>query len=142
MPKPVLSDSLFNADDVATAVLNKANLSISNASLGVSDVSSIISLESIWSVNETDVQAYHFMGFVFLHLNVYTSSTVANQTSVATITDSNYYPSKMIAMPTVAYQVDTSHQLQINTNGTIKIAYPDNQGSSTYFLCCNGFYKI
>ena len=46
MPKPVLSDSLFNADDVATAILDEANLQVTNQNLGVTDITSSFVINS------------------------------------------------------------------------------------------------
>ena len=66
MPKPVLSDSLFNADDVATALVNNYNLAVSNQDFAVTEISSNFSLETGW--DSLYVKAFAFNGFVFINL--------------------------------------------------------------------------
>ena len=142
MPKPVLSDSLFNADDVATAVLAEANLQIANSAIGVTDVSSNFVIDSAWnSWNERG--AFKFNGFVFLYLNAYyTGSDVNSDRTIFTISDSNLYPSEDTPFPTVSYQGDTASNVVIKTTGSVDLGSPLNQGSGDFYMTINGFYRL
>ena len=66
MPKPVLSDSLFNADDVATAILESANISVTNQDFAVVDRTSEFTNQSDMSVNAK--KFFSFNGFMFFML--------------------------------------------------------------------------
>lgn len=63
MPRPVLSETTFNSDNVATSILQQANLQIANSNLGVSDISSHFTVQSGWAAyNE---HFLFFNGFVW-----------------------------------------------------------------------------
>ena len=140
MPKPVLSDSLFNADDVATAILSEANLQISNNALGVTDRRSIFSLDSNFSLAK--LRAYSFNGFMFLNWYLYRSGTPTTGDTLLTITDSSFYPDEQYSLPSMAYEGDTAEHIEVNTNGSILIKSPTNVGSNTWFTVVNGWYRF
>ena len=90
MPKPVLSDSLFNADDVATAILSEANLQVTNQDLGVTDISSAFVLSTNWNTWQGH-RAYKFNGFVFIWMGTYKGSSASNGEVWMTINNSDFY---------------------------------------------------
>lgn len=143
MPKPVLSDSLFNADDVATAVLAEANLQIANSNLGVTDVSSNFVRDSAWS-HWNVCGAFKFNGFVFLYLSAYyTGSDVNGNRTVFTINDPNLYPFEDVHFPVIAYQGDSASNIGIQSStGGVVLGSPLNQGSSDFYMTFNGFYRL
>ena len=143
MPKPVLSDSLFNADDVATAILSEANLQITNQQLGVSDISSSFVNQSGFVDHQHSNRAFHFNGFVFINFNiVHNGGAPSTGETCVSITDSSYHPSSMYSFPTISYQGDYANSFYITTSGEIKISHPGNQGNSDFFMVLNGFYRI
>jgi hypothetical protein len=141
MPKPVLSDSLFNADDVATAVLSEANLQIANSNLGVTDISSSFTLNtSTWGHNSEHM--YLFNGFVFLSSYLTSSSTPSSNTVIYSISNSDYRPIERYRFPATGYQADSGSSVEIRTDGDIVIKDPTNTGDTTYFVVINGWYRI
>ena len=78
MPKPVLSDSLFNADDVATAILSEANLQVANSDLGVTDITSSFVRDSNWVSSLGNDKCFKFMDFVFYNIGAYRASTAGS----------------------------------------------------------------
>lgn len=141
MPKPVLSDSLFNADDVATAVAQEANLQVANENLGVVDRSSLFTKNSSWIDNSHSIRAYSFNGFMFVNINIYSGSTPGSGTEMYQINDSNYYPTIFFTAPTVSYEGDLAFAVYIQTNGQIQIAHPLNPGQSAFHVVSNFFYR-
>ena len=114
MPKPVLSDSLFNADDVATAVLSEANLQIASSSLGVTDVTDKFDLYlSTHSEDTAAKKCYEFMGFVFVNLRPVVSGASGN-VALYQINDSNYYPDAHYYSNSISYQQDSVNAIIIN----------------------------
>tara|TARA_Y100000592_G_scaffold46653_1_gene74058 strand:- start:378 stop:803 length:426 start_codon:yes stop_codon:yes gene_type:complete len=140
MPKPVLSDSLFNADDVATAVLAEANLQVANSELGVTDKSSIFSKDS--SISETKLHAFAFNGFMFLQIYGNISGAPTNGMTLYTITDSDFYPNDVFYTHTIGYQTDTAEHIKINTDGSIKVFNATNPGQSYWYLNIDTFYRF
>lgn len=141
MPKPVLSDSLFNADDVAEAVLDEANLQITNNQLGVSDISSSFTLQSgfLW----TNPHVLFFNGFVFFSgYFKHGGGTPINQETFVTIDHSGYRPSNNFSTNGVGYQADTGNHILIKTNGNIEIHDPTNQGNSDFYFTINCVYHV
>ena len=140
MPKPVLSDSLFNAGDVATAVLAEADLQVTNEDLGVTDISSSFSHNSNWTFHAFD--AFSFNGFVFIQGQVSTSSTPSGSNlTFSTITNTDYRPSSNTVFPTISYEGDTGNFVKIYTDGSVFISSPVNVGASMYQVVFNGFYR-
>lgn len=139
MPKPVLSDSLFNADDVATAVLAEANLQIANNAFAVSDISSDFTLQTGWTASSE-----HFLytnGFVFWSGYYYHSGGTPSHNEVFIINgNSNYRPNSRWEFPAIGYEGDTSASVRLESNGDIKINLPGNVGGSTYYIVVNGFW--
>ena len=142
MPKPVLSDSLFNAGDVATAVLNEADLQITNENLAVTNISSNFSFQNSYS-EWYGFQCYAFMGFVFISFGCAKNySNVSSGDVIASLDDSDYYPSAGMNLVTVGYQGDLAERIFIGTNGEIQVAGPINAGSdNNFYILVNGWYK-
>lgn len=141
MPKPVLSDSLFNADDVATAVLAEANLQITNDNLGVSVISSIHSLEPGWSVSS--FRLIYFNGFVYWSGLYSHAGGIPNNGEVfAVINDADYRPTDDYVFPSTGYQADSNYRIRVATNGNIIVDDPVNQGQANYYIVVNGFWHI
>lgn len=141
MPKPVLSDSLFNADDVATAVLAEANLQVANSNLGVSDISSHFTLQSGWQTNAENF--LFFNGFVFWCGYYYHGGgTPSDPETFITIDTSDYIPASTYVFPTSSYQGDTGSRVLVNTAGDISIQNPTNLSNSTYYIAVNGFWNV
>lgn len=142
MPKPVLSDSLFNADDVATAILSEANLQVTNNDLGVVDRSSLFVIDNS-NGTISDVKAYSFNGFMFAQafLN-FSGYTPGNEDVLAEITDSNFHPSYEVIFSGNSYQGDSSTYGKIKTNGKIIVVYPVNAGDSTWRMVMNCWYRF
>ena len=138
MPKPILSDSLFNADDVATAILNKANLQIANENLQVVERTSIFSIDGSWSA---DIGAYSFMGFMFVHCFCAHSGTPANNTTILTLSDPAFYPIEDTVFPTISYQSDSASFIIARTSGVFSVIDPNNESNATYHATINGFYR-
>jgi hypothetical protein len=143
MPKPVLSDSLFNADDVATAVLAEANLQVTNQDLGVtSHGSSIATLSSGWG-HQVTANFYSFNGFMFFSFVCeHAGGSPAHAETFLTINDSDYYPIADFSCPSISYQGDNAYRIQINTSGEFKVLDPGNSGASSFYICCNAHYRF
>lgn len=141
MPKPVLSDSLFNADDVATAILQQANLSVTNQDFGVTDKTSIFVTDSSWQDRSYN-QAYSFNGFMFLSGIWSTSSTPNNGDYVFTISDSDFYPIKDTYFNSISYQGDSLWSLILTSSGQGYIQDATNNSNPTFYVAINGFYRF
>ena len=141
MPKPVLSDSLFNADDVAEAVLAEANLQITNNQLGVSDISSNFTLQA--GFQWVNPHVLFFNGFVFFSGYFrHGGGTPASGEIFVTIDSSSYRPSNIFSCPGVGYQADSGNHIQFKTNGDIIISDPVNQGTSDFYFTINCVYHV
>tara|TARA_R100000353_G_C6453175_1_gene181836 strand:- start:39 stop:470 length:432 start_codon:yes stop_codon:yes gene_type:complete len=143
MPKPVLSDSLFNADDVATAVLAEANLQIANSSLGVTDITSSFTRDSNWATNGNADRVYIFMGFVFYNLGAATSTNITSQMTAYTIAEP-YRPNQLYFTNNLTYQGDFAAGININTDGTMVVhnATQPSGSDATFRIQINGWYRI
>lgn len=121
MPKPVLSDSLFNADDVATAILSLANLQVTNNDLGVTNITNKFTLASGITGDSTNDRAYYFNGFVYIDFGL-TKQSPSNLASfdLMTINDSNYYPDSIYRSNSISYQGDSANTIMFQTNGVVK----------------------
>jgi len=140
MPKPVLSDSLFNADDVATAVLQEANLQVTNSDLGVVDRTSLFSAQQGYGA-DGDNQAYSFNGFMFVSMIFYNSSGASNQDTIASISNSDFYPVRKTYFNTISYQGDSAYRIRFETNGTAVVDDPNNLGTGIFYITLNGWYR-
>lgn len=119
MPKPVLSDSLFNADDVATAIAQNANLSIANENLGVSDVSSnftIMNQGFVMFINEPII-AFKFNGFVFMQWSLVFPDGVSDGDGIISIDHTSLYPSHPVKAPAISFQGDTVSAIRCTAGG-------------------------
>ena len=142
MPKPVLSDSLFNADDVATAILNKANLQVANESLATTDISSHFVLSSGWTVY--DAHFLKFNGFIFWSGYYFKGSTPANDEVFLTIANQNSCPQTEWRTIATGYQADTGSRIRIMPNGNIMVSDPVHGpgGDPSFYLMVSAFWNI
>ena len=138
MSKPVLSELEYNADDVASAILQKADLSVTNEDLGVTDQSSNFAAESGWSI--TNKQIYSFNGFMFISFTAQYGSTPSNGDALVEITDEDIRPTTNTIFPSISYEVDTVNCIVVQTNGEIIVSHPSNPGSE-FHVAINGFYR-
>lgn len=141
MPKPVLSDSLFNADDVATAVLAEANLQVTNQDLGVTDISSSFVLSTNWIAWQGH-RAYKFNGFVFIWMGTFKQTNASNGEVWMTINNSDYYPNANTVFPTASHAGDTANLIQVQTNGNWIISDPYTPSNADQRIIINGFYRL
>ena len=140
MPKPVLSDSLFNADDVATAILSEANLQISSSDLGVVDRASKFVVDSYWStINYKNV--YSFNGFMFFSFTAFKANATPSNGQIIFTIDSNFVPNAPYVTPTIGYQADSAEHVIFQTNGNVEVHNPNNP-SSHYYVVVNGWYRF
>ena len=137
MPKPILSDSLFNAEDVATAIVNEANLQITNENLGVTTVTDLVTLISGYTM--TEIVSYAFNGFMFVSMHGY-GSPISHGFKIGDI-NTNYTPIADTFFPVISVGPDSATLLQFKTNDTITVNGPDNMGSSNWYFTINGFYR-
>lgn len=143
MPKPVLSDSLFNADDVATAVLAEANLQVANSALGVIDLGNPITLSTGWGFTSNTTQAYYFNGFVFLQYFCYKTSTPSSGEKFADISNSNYYPGYEVHHSTISKGGESASYVSISTTGEMNVYVPKelSGGDATFRIIGNLWYR-
>lgn len=145
MPKPVLSDSSFNADDVATAILQNANLQVANSNLGVTDVSSSYSISGSGHVMFTNepIVAFKFNGFVFMQWSLVWPSAVADGDNIISINDPSLYPSHPVKAPAISYEGDTVSAIRASANAThFTFIGERNLGNTGLHLSANYFYRI
>ena len=140
MPKPVLSDSLFNADDVATAVLNEANLSVTNQDFGVVDRSSEFTADSYWSL-VYNKNFYSFNGFMFFNFSAYKANATPSNWQIIFTVSTDYAPNNDYVAPTIGYQADSAEYVLFKSNGDIQVNNPYNP-SSHYYVVVNGWYRF
>lgn len=139
MPKPILSDSLFNASDVAEAIVNNVDLGVINTNLALTDISSHFTTQSGW--NSYTNHMIHFNGFVFFaSYLVHTVGTPSSGEVFMTIDESSYRPASEYRFPATGYEGDNASRVSIQTNGDIKIDDPVNVSSTTYFINLNGWW--
>ena len=142
MPKPVLSDSLFNADDVATAVLAEANLQVTNNDLGVVDRTSLFTRNTVWN----EIGGPHFFsfnGFMFCNFGVvYSGGAPASHTAIYTCSDADFRPSVSYVFPTAGRDSDSAYYVYIDSSGKIAPDLPNNLGNASYYIVINGWYRF
>ncbi len=142
MSKPILSELEYNADDVASAILQQADLSITNEDLGVTNISSNFVIDSAWNSWDS-CGAFKFNGFVFLYLNAYYSgSDLSNNRTVFSINDSDFYPSEDTYFVSCSYQGDSASNVALKSTGTVLIDSPLNEGDGNFYMVINGFYRL
>lgn len=143
MPKPVLSDSLFNADDVATAVLAEANLQVTNSDLGVVDRANKFTLNNPpFENNAHSINAHSFNGFMFLNFSVYSTTMQSNGDTIYTINDSDFYPTTAFTSVGLGYEGDLVNFVRATTGGVIQISHPSNSGGTYHHINCQMFYRF
>lgn len=140
MPKPILSDSLFNASDVSEAIVDTIDLGVVNTNLGVSDRGSIITSTSGFDFYYKNV--YSFNGFMFVAIYIKHNGSGVTTEQIGTVTDSNYYPIVQTVFPTVSKAGDLAQAININTDGTIIVDNPVDANSDGWWSMINGFYRF
>ena len=142
MSKPILSELEYNADDVASAILSKADLSVTNEDLGVNDRSSLFEAESGFTSGFFKV-AYSFNGFMFLSLFAQNTSVPSNGTKMVQMSDSDFYPSTNTRFPSVSYQADSSQYVEARNDGGLYLSWPTSAGGddTNFYITINGFFR-
>jgi len=142
MSKPILSELEYNASDVASAILSKADLSVTNEDLGVTDRSSLFTIQAGWSSG--DLSAYSFNGFMFISAYFsHSGGEPDNGETVWVISDSDFFPTELISMPSISYEGDNALRMQFQTDGDVTVSWATDTGSSsTWYGCINGFYRF
>lgn len=140
MSKPILSELEYNADNVASAILSAADLSVTNEDLGVSDRSSLIVATSGFDLYY--VNAYSFNGFMFVSLYIkHEGAGVATET-LANISDSDFYPSTDTVFPVVSKDGDLAQAVYFKDTGAIFVDNPIDEGDVGWWAMLNGFYRF
>jgi hypothetical protein len=140
MPRPVLSETTFNSSNIASAILEQADLSVTSEDLGVVDRSSVFTPDSNYSVIHKVM--YSFNGFMFVSYQSYRTGTPAHQSGVMTITDSDFFPNQTYHVSTIGWQGDVAEHCSINTNGNINIHNPTNVSHEYYYVQFNCWYRF
>ena len=146
MPKPVLSDLEYNADDVASAILSNADLAVTNQDFAITDITSSFVKESGFN-NWHEEKCILFNGFVFVSLNTYINSGHGSFDTAGmdayTINNSAYYPDQDYWLSSSSHQQDTSLAVMIKDTGKIFISTPVEVGVDTNFhTVINGWYRV
>tara|TARA_B100000700_G_scaffold300452_1_gene368607 strand:- start:14 stop:454 length:441 start_codon:yes stop_codon:yes gene_type:complete len=144
MSKPILSELEYNADDVASAILEQADLSVTNQDFAVGDQRSSLELQSGWSNMPSNLPPYlyTFNGFAFIAVSCYHPGGSPSSGEVfLKITNSDFHPVEKIHFPTTGYQGDTGEYVVFQPDGDVEIQNPDNAGASDYYLTINGWYR-
>ena len=141
MPKPVLSDSLFNADNVATAILNQANLSVTNQDFAVSTITSEFTVSTGFNMYSDSI-AYSFNGFVFLAMSfAHPGPGITTNETIFTVSNT-YKAITDTFLVTSSYEGDTAYTVKAKTDGSFIIESPhDIGGSGNFYMTINGFYR-
>jgi len=140
MPKPILSDSLYNASDVSQAIIDTIDLSVINTNLGVVDRSSIITPTSGFDFYYKNV--YSFNGFMLVSIYIKHTGSGVTTEQLGTVTDSNFYPITQAVFPSVSRAGDLAQAINFNTNGTIIVDEPVDANSDGWWSMINGFYRF
>ena len=142
MSKPILSELEYNADDVASAILSKADLSITNEDLGVTDISSSFSFQSGWQSEFHGILAYSFNGFVFINVScVHPDGTPSSDEVMISCSDSDYHPSTKFSAPNISKEGDSNTAIIFTTDGDIECKGPLNEGGTAFYVVFNAFYR-
>ena len=140
MSKPILSELEYNADDVASAILSNADLSVTNEDLGVVDVSDQFTIQGDFSEWHT-LYAFKFNGFVFLNASLYQDDVSATSGNLylmtAAVTPENEYH-----CGTASHHGDTAEYIKIDNDGYIKYNNMWDQGSSYWHVLLNCWYRL
>ena len=140
MSKPILSELEYNASDVASAILENADLSVTNQDFGVADCSDDFTIQTGFS--ESGLQAYSFNGFMFIMMSVYSASTPDNGDNIYYNSNQDKRPSEVTFMPSISYQGDSANQITFNTNGYIVVSHPYNPQGGDWNAVVNGWYRF
>ena len=143
MPKPVLSDSLFNADDVATAILDSAELSVTNQDFAVTDRTSLFQKHSTNISSWNNCKAYSFNGFMFLQgVLVMTNGVPSAKIDLISITDSVFFPDYKAVFTAASKEGDGSYNGIITTTGKIQVEEPVSSGDIHWRGIINCWYRF
>lgn len=141
MAKPILSELEYNADDVASAILSQADLSVTNEDLGVTDRSSDFSIQSGWSDNYSAF--YSFNGFMFVMFYASHAGGVPDHMeAIFSNSNDDTRTSEVYVFPSVGSEGDTSANIRALTDGDIVVSAPVGAGDPGYFVNINGWYRF
>ena len=137
MSKPVLSELEYNASDVASAILENADLSVTNEDLGVSSITTL--LTPISTMNIEYLRAYSFNGFVYVSARGW-GDEPDDEDKIFDIND-DYTPIENTVFPTVSHAGDTATYLLFKTNDEVIVSVPENPGHTNWNFAFNGWYR-
>ena len=141
MSKPILSELEYNADDVASAILSNADLSVTNQDFAVTDRASEFSMDSYFTANPYK-NMYSFNGFMFFNFYIYKEGATPSHNQKVYEISSGFRPNATYAIPSNGHQGDTVEMLEFKTNGDVLVANPHDEGSTTYFILASGWYRF
>ncbi len=142
MPKPILSELEYNASDVASAILSKADLSVTNENLGVADIESEFTVESGWAFG-SNKQAYTFNGFVFLSILCTHAGGLPSHGEKIFSVSSSYKAITATDINTISHEGDLAFRTRADTDGGFYLDNPKEGGSdNTFYVLLNGFYRF
>ena len=140
MSKPILSELEYNASDVASAILENAELSVTNQDFAVSDRASIFVTATGWNLDNHNF--YSFNGFMFCSGRFYKATDPSNGETVCNINDSGLYPNSLYAFPSISHEGDYMQRLEFDTDGSLAVVNPVNQGGDYFYITFNGWYRF
>ena len=121
MSKPILSELEYNANDVASAILQEADLSIANEDLGIVDRTSLFDEQNSYELaSGTYAGAYSFNGFLFVNFSVDRDQPYAG--ACLQCSDSDFYPTVVTTMPTISHEGDRANYVEFDTSGNVNIS--------------------
>ncbi len=141
MSKPVLSELEYNASDVASAILENADLSVTNQDFGVSEVSDSFDVVTNWTDNNR-TKAFKFNGFIYLQFSCYKLSAPTNGEQFAEVSDSDLYPDYIVTGPTVSEDGESAHAWELSTDGEFKLVLPHTAGDSAFRVFIMAWYRV
>lgn len=141
MSKPILSELEYNADNVASAILSQADLSVTNEDLGVTERTSDFIAQSGWTTSQMYI--FSFNGFMFFSGSfVHADSVPADGEAFVINSNIDTRPSVAFHLSGGGYQGDTVNFVSINTDGEVTVDSPTGTGASSYYLSVNGWYRF
>lgn len=130
-----------DADTLSDLVDDAPSADVLSLDLTVTDRSNKFDQQTGWLTNNHALRAYSFLGFMFVSINNYTTSTPSSGDKVFQINDSDFYPNQRYSANTISYQRDSAFTLDITTSGEIIVYYPENPGSEAYHIVSSFWYR-
>ena len=140
MSKPILSELEYNADDVASAILQKADLSLTNENLGVTDIASILVAQSGWALEFEQMFAFNGFAFVCFRCS-HAGGTPSHNEALLYLNDSDYHPIDTFLFPSVSHLGDYSQRVEVRDDGYFYVNSPAQDPTDTYYIVINGYFR-